>query len=56
MEYHDDGIVPLLRHLGPPPNMNNDIEQYPTQGGIAVEGDLEQLDGDSVRSDSLSVR
>ena len=40
----------------PPPNMNDDIEQSPAQGGIAVEGDLEQLNGDSVRSDSLSVR
>ena len=28
----------------------------PSQGGITVEGDLEQLNGDSVRSDSLSVR
>ena len=26
------------------------------QGGITVEGDLEQLNGDSVRFDSLSVR
>ena len=40
----------------PRPNTNDDIEQSPAQGGIAVEGDLEQLDGDSVRSDSLSVR
>ena len=32
------------------------IEQSPAQGGITVEGDLEQLKGDSVRSDSLFVR
>ena len=24
--YHDDGIFPLLRHLAPPPNTNDDIE------------------------------
>ena len=53
---HDGGIFPLLRHLAPPPNTNDDIEQSPAQGGIPVEGDLEQLDRDSVRSDSLSVR
>ena len=40
----------------PPPDTNEDIEQSPAQGGIAVEGDLEQLDEVSVRSDSLSVR
>ena len=56
VKYHDDGIFPLLRHLAPPPNTNDDIEPSPAQGGITVEGDLEQLDGDSVRSDSLSVR
>ena len=55
MEYHDDGIFLLLRHLAPPPNINDDIEQSPAQGGITVEGDLEQLNGDSVWSDSLSV-
>ena len=53
---HDDGIFPLLRHLAPPPNTNDDIEHSPAQGGITVEGDLEQLNGDSVRSDSISVR
>ena len=56
MEYHDDGIFPLLRHLAPHSNSNDDIEQSPAQGGIAVEDDLEQLNRDSVRSDSLSVR
>ena len=56
MEYHDDGILPLLWHFASAPNTNDDIEQPPAQGGITVEGDLEQLDGDSVRSDSLSVR
>ena len=40
----------------PPSNRNDDIEQSPTQGCIAVEGDLKQLNGDSVRSDSLSNR
>ena len=55
VEYHDDGIFPLLRHLAAPPNTNEDIEQSPAQRGITVEGDLEQLNGDSVRSDSLSV-
>ena len=53
MEYHDNDIFPLLRHLAPSPNTNNDIEQSPAQGGITVGGDLEQLNGDSVRSDSL---
>ena len=37
------------------PNTNDDIEQSPSQRGITVEGDLEQLNGDSIRSDSLSV-
>ena len=55
VKYHDDGIFPLLRHLAPPPNTNDDIEQSPTQGGITGEGDLKQLDGDPVRSDSLPV-
>ena len=55
VEYHDDGIFPLLRHH-PPPNKNDDIEKSPWQGEITVEGDLEQLIGDSVRSDSLSIR
>ena len=40
----------------PPPNTNDDIEQSPAQSGITVGGDLEQLNGDSVRSDSLIVR
>ena len=56
MKYRDGGIFPLLRHLPPPSNMNGDIEQSPAQGGITVEGHLEQLNGDSDRSDSLSVR
>ena len=47
--FHCCGTSPL------PPNTNGDIEQSPAQGGITVEGDLEQLNGDSVRSDSLSV-
>ena len=56
VEYHDDGIFSLPRHLASPPNTNDDIEQSPAQGGITVEGDLEQLNGDSVRFDSLSGR
>ena len=56
MEYHDDGMFPLLQHLAPPPNTNDDTEPSSAQGGIIIEGDLEQLNGDSVRSDSLSVR
>ena len=56
MECHGGGIFPLLRHLAPPSNTNNDVEQSPAQGGITVEGDLEQFNGDSVRFDSLSVR
>ena len=56
VKYHD-GIFPLLRHLAPPLNTNDDdIEQSPAQGGITVEGVFEQLDGDPVRSDSLPVR
>ena len=56
MEYHDDGIFPLLRYLAPPPNTNDDTEQSPAQDGITVEGDLRQLNGDFIRSDRLSVR
>ena len=56
MEYHDYDIFPLMRHFAPPPNTNDGIKQYPAQGKITVEGDLEQLNGDSVRSDSLSAR
>ena len=57
MEYVVGDIFPLLRHLPPPPpNTSDDIEQSPAQGGITVEGDFEELNGDSVRSDSLSVR
>ena len=56
VEYHDDDIFPLLPYLAPSSNAYDDIEQFPAQGEITVEGDLEQLNGDSVRSDSLSVR
>ena len=38
-----------------PHQIPNDDMQPPVQGGIAVEGDLEQLNGGSVRSNSLSV-
>ena len=37
-------------------NTNDDIDQSPSHGGITVEGDLVQLNGDSVRFDSLSLR
>ena len=55
VEYNDDGIFPLLR---PPPSANtdDDIEQSPSQSGVIVELGLEQLNGDSVRSGSLSIR
>ena len=56
VEFHDDDILSLLRHPLPPPNTNDDIEQYPSQGGITIEGDLEQLNENSNRSDSLSFR
>ena len=56
VEYNVDGISPVLRHLAAPRNTNADIEQSPAQGGITYEGDLEQLNGDSVQSESLSVR
>ena len=56
VEYHDDVIFPLLRHLPPPSNTNRDIDQSLSQGRITVKGDLEQLNGDSVRSGSRSVR
>ena len=56
MEYHDGDTFPLLRHFVLPQNTNDETEQSPTQGGITVEGDLEQLNGDSVRAESLSVR
>ena len=55
MEHQNDGTFPLLRYLAPPLNTNDDIEQYPAQNGITVEGDFEQLNGDSVRSDNLSI-
>ena len=56
-EYHDDGPFPLLRYSPPPPlNTNGDMELSPSQGGITVEDDLEQLNGDSIRSNSFFVR
>ena len=55
MEHFDCGIFPLLRNIIPPPNANNDVEQSLSQGGITVEGDLEQLNGSSIQSNSLSV-
>ena len=43
------GTSPLSKY-------NDDSEQSPLQGGIIVEGDLEQLNENSVWSKSLSVR
>ena len=40
MEYRDDGIFPLLRHLAPAPNTNDDIEQSPALGAIKLLGPL----------------
>ena len=48
-------MMVLLWHLAPPPNTNDDNEQSLAQGGITVEGDLEQLNRDYVRSDSLCI-
>ena len=39
----------------PPSKYERRYQQYPAQGGITVEGDFEEVDEDSVRSDSLSV-
>ena len=41
VEYHDDGIFPLVRHLSPPSNTNDDIEQSSTQDGIADQVDFQ---------------
>lgn len=38
-----------------PPNADDDVEQSLSQGEITVEGDVEQLDGNLVPSNSLSV-
>ena len=57
MEYHDDGIFPLLRHLAPPLQIQTTMSSSPRRrAGSPFEGDLEQLNGDSVQSGSLSVR
>ena len=53
--YLGEGVFPLLRNVSPPSNANDDVEQSLPQSGITVEGDLEQLDGNSIRSNSLSV-
>ena len=50
-DYHDDGIFSLLRLLPPPPNTADDIEQVPSQDRIAIEGNLEKINGDSIRFD-----
>ena len=56
VKHLDDGVFPLLWNISPPPNANDDVEQSLSQGGITVESDLEQLDGNSIRSNSLSIR
>ena len=44
VEYNDDGIFLLLRHLAPPPNnTNDDIEQSPAQGGMRMNHDTTLL-------------
>ena len=55
VEHLDDGVFSLLRNVSPPQNANDDVEQSLPQSEITVEGDLEQLDGNSIRSNSLSV-
>ena len=55
VEYHDDGIFLLMLHPLPPPTTNDDIEQSPVRGGITIEGDLEQLNRDSVRPTAVPI-
>ena len=55
VEHVDDGVCPLLWNVSPPLNANDDLEQSLSQGGFAVKGDPEQLHGNSIRSNSLSV-
>ena len=37
----------------PPSSTNGDIEQSPTLGGMTIKGDLEKLNGVSVRSTAV---
>ena len=46
VEDHDDSIPSPLRHPPPPSKCKQRYQQSPSQGGITVEGDLEQLNGD----------
>ena len=39
VEYRNDDIFPLLQHLHPPSNTNDDTEQSPSQGRITINGD-----------------
>ena len=39
VEYHNDDIFPLLQHLHPPSNTDDDTEQSPSQGRITINGD-----------------
>ena len=48
--YHDDGIF-AAPPPSPPPNTDDDIDK----GGITFKMIFEQLNGDLVRSDSLSI-
>lgn len=55
VEHLDCSIFPLLWNLFPRPNVNDDIERALSQERIAVKSDLEQLDGNSNRSNSILV-
>ena len=50
-----DTIMNISPVISGQANADDDVEQSLSQGGITVEGDLEQLDGNSIRSNSLSV-
>ena len=51
-------VVMALFHCfgASPPNKNDDIEQSLSQGSITFDDNLEKLNGDSIRSENLSVR
>ena len=55
VEHLDNGVFPLLWNVSLPLHAIDDVEQSLSQGGITVEGDLQQLDGNSIRFNSLPV-